>query len=341
MCTSPNIMAFVGKKTYHEQGKSDDMWSFIPYSDHLDLNKIKDSFAYSIQVPCGNCLECKIQYAQAWADRCSIEASNSQHNYFITLTYDDFYLGDNSLDPVDLTLFIKRLRKHFHCGKDFKIKYFACGEYGGTTLRKHLHIILFNCPLTDLTFEFESMEFRKDEYGQVILDKKGNPIGDLKSYMFDESKDARYSPTIHKLWQYRGNITVQPFAYNRASYIARYCTGKLDKNLQEWYKEHNKHPEFIRMSQGIGLSGYDPEKLLISDSFIVEGTGRLTFQPRYFYKRYIKEFGDLHPDMIERKANNRSKRINTYFSRIGADKNAEAFAKAHRLNKRLKLKTQL
>jgi len=45
-----------------------------------------------------------------------------------------------TLKKRDLQLFFKRLRK---LNKE-KIKYYACGEYGGKTMRPHYHIILFN-----------------------------------------------------------------------------------------------------------------------------------------------------------------------------------------------------
>ena len=47
---------------------------------------------------------------------------------------------DANLEPRDLTLFMKRLRKRI--GKR-KIRFFAVGEYGDKSQRPHYHLILF------------------------------------------------------------------------------------------------------------------------------------------------------------------------------------------------------
>ena len=62
------------------------------------------------------------------------------HNAYITLTYNDDHLPANgSLQPRDLQLFWKRLRKARTPG----IRYYACGEYGDQTARPHYHAIIF------------------------------------------------------------------------------------------------------------------------------------------------------------------------------------------------------
>lgn len=67
---------------------------------------------------------------------------------FLTLTYSEDSLpvvggpfdSRGTLCRRDFTLFIKRLRKLI---APRKLKYYACGEYGKTTLRPHYHAILF------------------------------------------------------------------------------------------------------------------------------------------------------------------------------------------------------
>ena len=67
---------------------------------------------------------------------------------FLTLTYADEYLPDNrSLNPEDLQLFNKRLRKALG---DRKIKYYACGEYGEKGGRPHYHGIYFGLMRSDM-----------------------------------------------------------------------------------------------------------------------------------------------------------------------------------------------
>lgn len=60
---------------------------------------------------------------------------------FVTLTYDEDNVPKNgSLCPRDLTLFFKKLRRDLE-HENRKIKYFACGEYGGRFGRPHFHFI--------------------------------------------------------------------------------------------------------------------------------------------------------------------------------------------------------
>lgn len=62
--------------------------------------------------------------------------------HFVTLTYDKPPLTTKNfmdLNKVHLQNFFRYLRRDGQ-----KIKYYACGEYGTTTMRPHYHIILFN-----------------------------------------------------------------------------------------------------------------------------------------------------------------------------------------------------
>lgn len=59
---------------------------------------------------------------------------------FVTLTYDKEHLPENnSLQPRDLQLFMKRIR--FNTG--LPLRYFGVGEYGDHTQRPHYHLALF------------------------------------------------------------------------------------------------------------------------------------------------------------------------------------------------------
>lgn len=100
----------------------------------------------TIRVPCGNCPGCKNQRAAWWAFRLQEEAKKHHQSLFITLTYDDDHIkgspnGLLTLNKTDLQTFFKTLRKQ---SGSKTIKYYACGEYGGTTFRPHYHSILFD-----------------------------------------------------------------------------------------------------------------------------------------------------------------------------------------------------
>lgn len=114
-----------------------------------------------MDVPCGNCIGCRMDKAKEWKVRNCLELQEHKEAYFLTLTYDDEHLpsedGELVLNKRDIQLFLKRIRKY----GDYR--YFYCGEYGENTFRPHYHMILyghlegfslqgvgkFTCPVVD------------------------------------------------------------------------------------------------------------------------------------------------------------------------------------------------
>lgn len=102
-------------------------------------------------VPCGKCIACLKRRQDDWSIRLTKEYENSFNCYFLTLTYSDDCVPVRPLggEPTkvllkrDIQLWLKRLRKSL---EPHKIRFFACGEYGPTTLRPHYHVIIFNFP---------------------------------------------------------------------------------------------------------------------------------------------------------------------------------------------------
>ena len=107
-------------------------------------------------LPCGKCYSCSCDYARMWSSRIMLEASNYDHNCFITLTYSDSFCPDK-LYKRDFQLFMKRLRKEIG-----KCRFFACGELGDKSLRPHFHAIIFG-------FDFpDKVELQKSASGNII-----------------------------------------------------------------------------------------------------------------------------------------------------------------------------
>lgn len=274
MCTCPNYMIWTGRYTHNDKPKLE----FIGHHqyDHI-IEKLKD--VPYIQVPCGQCLECRIQHARTWADRCVLEAKQYKDNYFVTLTYDDAHLpAKNSLQPKDLTNFMKRLRKHF---EGTKIRFLACGEYGDTSRRPHFHVLLFNCPLDDLSYNFQLME-----NGRLVNHLRPVNKGDLK-----------FSKTIYELWQYQGMISVAPFNYDTAAYVSQYVTKKCNPNMKQLYDELGIVPEFIRMSNrpGIGAQYFQDHDDIHDIGHVIvpcDGEAHVSAVPRYYDKLFQKKYGE-------------------------------------------------
>ena len=285
MCTLPNYMIYEGQHV-------DKNMNYVPtykFLGHYQFKKIVDQNIPFIQVPCGKCLECRLQQTRQWSDRCVLESKNSPYNYFVTLTYDDEHLPPNaSLDPKHLTQFVNLLRKHFKrkLGFDGKIRFLACGEYGSASLRPHIHILLFNCPIPDLSYDF-------------YLEEDGKLVKHIRPP--SKNNDLYYSQTIYDLWQRKGLISVGNFNYDTAAYVAQYVTKKCVGMDKKHWHELNLYPEFLRMSNGIGKQYFedhpdvhDTGKLVIDSS----GEAHLSSVPRYFDKLFEKKYGKDVFDVI-------------------------------------------
>lgn len=287
MCTSPNYMVWNGKYTsgYSEKKTSKgvelvrvpvkELFDFQPHCNYEKILKAKVPF---VEVGCGHCLECRQQHSSMWADRCTFEAKQWKYNYFITLTYDDKHFPeDGCLHYDDLTKFIKRLRSHFKRKYgDENIRYFACGEYGSSGgsrgVNPHFHIIFFNLNVRDLSPDF----YLEEDDGR--LHKRYRPSCVGLEY---------FSKTIYDLWEHKGFITVAPFSYNTAAYVAGYVLKKAEPDRDKKLAAAGLTPEDIRMSTspGIGENLYDVN-LFKNDIIIVprSGKAKTSVIPRYYEK---------------------------------------------------------
>lgn len=130
--------------------------------------------------------------------RAAHEASLHQKNTFITLTYAPEHLPTySSLRKKDLQKFFKRLRSPTCPGGGREFRYLACGEYGPRTLRPHYHACLFGTDFADAV-----------------------PVGDSR-----ERKPLYTSKSLEDVWQ-KGHVTVAPFTWETARYVAHYTIKK-------------------------------------------------------------------------------------------------------------------
>lgn len=230
------------------------------------------------KVNCGQCIECRNNYARQWAFRAIKEAEKYEHNTMITLTYnDDNVPKGHKINPKtgeiseSLTLskedhqkFMKRLRKHYY---GLKIRFLLAGEYGEETERPHYHIILFN-------FRPDDMEFYR--WSHCEWSKEKNPLYKSK--------------TIEKIWG-KGFVDLNEVNFETCRYVAGYVTKKLKgPKAAEEYELKGQVPPYICMSRNPGLAQeyfeenkeafYEKKKIWAKTK-----KGLLEFKPgRYFDK---------------------------------------------------------
>lgn len=210
------------------------------------------------------CVGCVEEYSRAWAVRAWHEASLSEANAFVTLTYSEEFVP-SGLIHRDFQLFIKRLRKYLSegVGQAQRVRYLMCGEYGSVNDRPHFHVLIFG-------FDFPDRVLWSERSG-------------VKLYR---------SELLDKLWM-KGFASVGDLTFESASYVARY-TGKKAANVDRDYGD--RRPEYAKMSlkPGIGADWF----LAFKDSvyphdYVVMRGGRKCKPPRYYDKKLMLTDPDL------------------------------------------------
>ena len=266
-------------------------------------------------VPCGKCLQCRVNYAQTWATRISVESQYHKHSYFLTLTYKEEEVPVVNMitgelyrqvkDPVDyvngkmyerMTLlkkdmqdYIKRLRKQanqkgYMDEGEKSIRLFYCGEYGPKTFRPHYHGIFMGFQIPDL-----KMIPGSGRHGNVYF----------------------RSEWMESVWKH-GAVIIGDASFQSAQYVARYAikkqidAGKVvsentGETLKELYQKAGIQEEFISMSKkpGLGSQYYQDhkEELYNGSGKIYLQNGRIVGPPKYFdmlrdAEQYKKERGE-------------------------------------------------
>ena len=165
-CFRP-LQAFKSPFLNPTSGKSVIMFSSLSFDD------------IRIDLPCGQCIGCRLERSRQWAMRCFHEASLHDRNCFITLTYNDKFLPkDRSLYYPHFQKFMKRLRKKFGDG----IKFYMCGEYGDQFGRPHFHACIFNHDFSDKVFwKYSSASNKFGRKGAQIPLYRSNDLEELWS----------------------------------------------------------------------------------------------------------------------------------------------------------------
>lgn len=250
----------------------------------------KHDISRSLNLPCGQCIGCRLERSRQWAMRCMHEAQLHQHNCFITLTYDDAHLpSDQSLHYKDFQLFLKRLRKKY---TGVQIRYYMAGEYGENYGRPHFHACIF-----------------------------GHDFHDKKLWKRTSSGSLIYrSEDLETLWPF-GYSSIGDVNFESAAYVARYImkkqTGKhSEKHYQYTSLETGEivqmKPEFNKMSLKPGI-GYEWYKKYRSDVYphdYVVIRGKQVKPPKFYDKKYKTDYPYEYDELIY----NREKRAKLNFA---------------------------
>lgn len=256
-----------------------------------------------LDVPCGKCIGCRMDYALVWAVRMTHEASMHLHNSFVTLTYrdkrdctvkqrEDFLHvpSDWSLNKKHFQDFMKRLRK-----RKGKCRYFHSGEYG-RKCRHRIDLSLVACPM--------GCVLGRPHYHAALF---GMSFDDLVSYKSDYGVLRYTSPELEDIWGY-GFVDVGELNFTTAAYIARYILKKRSMSeefhhyvgydeegnmvfLQKEYSTQSRKP-------GIGATWFEEffSDVFPADEVPVTGKGVVNKVPRFYEEMYKKMF----PEELEK-----------------------------------------
>lgn len=280
-----------------------------------------------LELPCGSCLNCRIQNSHDWAIRCTFEAKLWKYNYFVTLTYDDDYLpegkhGNPTLSKEDIGDFIKTLRNYFrvHLGHT-GIRYLLCGEYNSSGVRilnPHYHMILFNCPIPDLCFDFPSPS------GGII-----HKLNKLRLPMM-------FSKIINDIWG-KGYICIDDANFNTEAYVSQYIMKKQKgENGDVYYNGLGVLPPFIRMSNrpGLGFNFFlqDMDKYALDPFVIIPRANKPCVKgiPKYFKRKLFEKDSSLR-DVFEERAKDNEARMRSVRAAYNTTSNQQkAYEEVHR-----------
>lgn len=171
---------------------------------------------------CGQCISCRINQRRVWTHRLLLEASQYEHNAFVTLTYDEeHYPEGGSLCPADMRNYLKRLRKKLY---PRTFRYFGAGEYGEKSEHPHYHLALFGTETC--------------RRGSTALSRHGRACCE--------------NCTLHTETWGKGHVYLGSLTDQSAAYIVGYVTKKITNPKGE-EELAGRHPEFARMSNRPGL----------------------------------------------------------------------------------------
>lgn len=259
------------------------------------FSKPRNGRAYTkIDIPCGQCILCRLEHARQWAVRITHESTLHDENAFITLTYKDELVPEfNSLSteskknawqrPQDrnhLSKFFKRLRK-----KIGKFRYYAVGEYGDKTQRPHYHACIF-----------------------------GHAFTEDRTILREQPFLLWTNPLLEEAWG-NGMVSVGALNFTTAQYTAAYVTKKLT-GKQQYVRLDEESGELIPLVQPRAYMSLRPaiaknwltpygDQTFAHDQVVINGKAQ---KPPKYYDMWLKKRSEIALALIKEGREEKKKR---------------------------------
>lgn len=241
-----------------------------------------------VELPCGQCIGCRLEKQRQWAVRIVHEALLWEENMFITCTYNDENLPESrSLQHTkDFVPFMKRLRRYVGYNYNKLIGFFMCGEYGEELGRPHYHAIIFNHWMKDAKPKRGSNLFLSDKLDQ--------------------------------LWQ-KGYTSIGEVNSVTAAYVAKYTTKRItgDKSAQHYTytdpnsgKNYRRCMEYSKQSTNPAIGKrhleINKERLLAFDTVIAQEKEQ---KPPIYYHKLIERSDPERAEELRRERRREMERL--------------------------------
>lgn len=220
-----------------------------PNGNYID-EPIYDTRVKEIEIPCGQCIECRQKKAAEWRVRLTEEIKEHKYNYFITYTFDPLELQkicdrthqaeSNYIVGWAIRHYLERWRKDYKCSQ----KHWFITELGhDNTERIHIHGLIFS----------------------------DNPLN---------------TELLQKYWKY-GGIWIGDYCNNKTiNYIVKYVT-KIDNDHKSFHAQIFSSPglgkNWIQRHMGEITYTYRPHR---SRTDYILPDGKKIALPTY-YKNYL------------------------------------------------------
>lgn len=282
----------------------------------LDQALPLDQGGEQLDIPCGQCIGCRLEHSRQWAMRCVHEALLHPNNSFITLTYRPEALEGRqnpwTLVRKDFQDFMKRLRKKFvpknpydktTQKEDFDlwqrengIRYYMCGEYGEICGDCLLSRPYCDCGPTDQHNWDKRKVAGRPHYHAILFNFD---FTDKELFKITNTGDRLYtSAALEACWSH-GNCSIGNCTFESAAYVARYCMKKVtgadqEEHYQRIIKQTGEFypllPEYSDMSRRPGIAKwfYDEYKsdLYPKDFITLDGK---KMNPAKYYDRLLEK----------------------------------------------------
>lgn len=263
----------------------------------LNVNPFSSPFGTHIDVPCGECLECRDSSQLSWLYRIYVEYMHCKDDggnaIFLTFTYRPSclphasFLGDTSipafsLDDVKSFLNNLKVKAWRNFGKN-SYKYFWVSEYGSHTYRPHYHCLFFLGKGVAVK-DFTELCRRTWHYGFMFPKLTSRGYLDKRGILLPNGPIVRNNRCI----RYCAKYTCKDLSFEGMQPIIDFRNMRKRGLVSDIvYKHYRKFMPFHLQSKSLGAYNLDHSSLALALQFgVYDGLSQKMVQlPRYYVER--------------------------------------------------------